>query len=418
MYYSIYANERLAVKNWDYYNEVNWLLVNLLTKHYEMPVDDMVDFYLTHRHERHTEEDDCIEWSADELLSLYREWQEYENKKFYYEDYMEDYNDSDDDLWGYENSHMAYQEFAYNDFYERLGKFFNDRHFIKQLKSGERKSLTLYEYRTYDNEELADKFEKRIARNKRMNTKLREINEVSLYRSDFEAIEKAKKDFDLTELQVMVCFGLIFMSRMNGVKYCRIGTIYKSKGFWSSFEKHIPLEDRQRVWETGLFEDYATDKTKARKQVESRGEGLADYLHIEDECDKIYLNFDNKDEVVWTFHTTVENNRLNFSELCRQAMPNLKKRYCSVCGKEFTPNNNKQKQCTECKEEHKREQARLRKAKQRAIKKGLIPKEEKRKKMNDEEFMRYWEREQSKKAQEREEQALLKGIEEKPWLYC
>lgn len=397
MYYSIYANERLAVKNWDCYNECNWLLVNLLTKHYEMDIDDMVDFYLTHRHERFTEEDSYWEWSSTELLHLYGQWQDYQTKKMYYEDYMEDFEEyGDGDIEDYCSPNVAYvDDFQYSDYFERISRFFNDKSFVKKLKTNDTITLKLYDWVKEDDDDLAYKFEKRIARNRRMKTKLRECNEVIFYKSDFDTIEKARKDFGLTELQTQVVFGLIFMSRMNGVKYCRIGTPYKSKGFWSSFDKHISLEDRQVIWKTGLFENYVTDKGKARRQLDNHYEdGFADYLHIVDESDWVYKNFDNKDEVAWTFHTTVENNRLNFSQICKDAMPNLKNRYCVVCGKEFTPNNNKQKQCTQCKEEHKKEQARLRKAKQRAIKKGLIPKEEKKKKLSDTEYMQREEYEQ------------------------
>lgn len=419
MYYSIYANERLAVQNWDYYNEVNWLLVNLLTKHYEMDVDDMVNFYLTHRHERHTDEDSYVEWSAEELLSLYRDWQDYQDKKFYYEDFMEDFGDYDGDIEEYENPYMAYQEFQYSDYFERISKFFNDKSFIKKLKSGEKVSLKLYDWVRDDDEEIADKFEKRIARNKRMKTKLREVNEVVFYKSDFDTIEKARKNFGLTELQTQAVFGLIFMSRMNGVKYCRIGTEYKSKGFWSSFDKHISIEDRQYIFSLGIFENFVTDKRKARKQLDNHyGEGYSDYLHLTDESDYVYKNFDNKDEVAWVFHTTVENNRLNFSQICREAMPTLKYRYCSVCGELFLPNNNKQKQCTKCKEEHKREQARLRKQKQRAIKKGLIPKETKKKKLTDTEWQKKEEIEFSIELREQEEAEELRLRAEKPWLFC
>lgn len=387
MYYSIYANERLAVKNWKSYKECNWLLANFLTKHYEMDIDDMVDFYLTNRNERHTDEDSYVEWSADELLHLYGEWQNYQTQKMYYEDYMEDFDDYDGDIEDYENPYMCYTEFQYSDYFERISRFFNDKSFIKQLRSGEKVSLKLYDWVKEDDEDIAYKFEKRIARNKRMNTKLREVNEVVFYKSDFDTIEKAKKDFGLTELQVQIIFGLIFMSRMNNVKYCRIGTEYKSKGFWSSFDKHISIEERHFIYSLGLFDKYVSNKGKARRQLDNHyHEGYADYLHLTDENDWVYKNFDNKDEVAWVFHTTVENNRLNFSQICKDAMPNFKYRYCSVCGELFLPNNNKQKQCTKCKEEHKKEQARLRKQKQRAIKKGLIPKEEKKKKLSDTEW--------------------------------
>lgn len=423
MYYSIYANERLAVKNWDCYNECNWLLVNLLTKHYEMDIDDMVDFYLTHRHERFTEEDSYWEWSSTELRHLYGQWQEYQTKKFYYEDFMEDFEEyGDGDIEDYVSPNVAYvDDFQYSDYFERISRFFNDKDFVGRMEQDDTVTLKLYDWVREDDDDLYVKFEKRIARNRRMKTKLKECNEVIFYKSDFDTIERLRKEHDLTELQIQIVFGLIFMSRMNGVKYCRIGTPYKWKGFWSSFDKHITIEERRTIWDMGIFESYVTDKRKAQKQLDYHyGEGFAEYLNVVDEADIVYKNFDIQDEVAWVFHTTVENNKLNFSQICREAIPNLKNKYCAVCGKEFTPNNNKQKQCTQCKEEHKKEQARLRKQKQRAIKKGLIPKEEKKKKLTNKEWeeREFWEqahRDMIAQQEEWEEEKRLR--EEKPWLF-
>ena len=90
-----------------------------------------------------------------------------------------------------------------------------------------------------------------------------------------------------------------------------------------------------------------------------------DYKQYEAKKDMVYLNFDNKDKVAYIFKTTLENNKLNLSQIAMDAIPNIKNKYCVVCGKEFNPANNKQRQCTECKEKYKKEQARLRKQKQR-----------------------------------------------------
>lgn len=422
IYYSIYANEQLALDNWDYYNECNWLLVNLLAKDYERKDEyEMTEFYFNHRHERLNEDgyyaSNVITFTSKDMLEMESIYNDYMTKKYYHEEYMEDLYESGLDSTEYTNPYLPYIEWNPNEYLDRLGRFFNDKQLMKRVKSGEDITFNTYEWLIDNSAEMSDKFIKKINRNKKLKIKLREVNEVILYKSDFDAIEKAKRECKLTELQIQLCFGLIFMSRMNDVRWCRIGTTYKSKGFYSSFDKHISDEDRQAVMSTGLFEDYINIKGKARGQLRQKYDyEKMEYLHIEDEIDKVYLNYDNKDEVAWVFKTTVENNRLNFSRLCKEALPNLKNKYCTVCGKEFTPNNNKQKQCTECKEKYAKENARLRKQRQRKREKGLLPKAEKKKKLNKAE------REKLEKQRQHIEDTkyndkLATESKEKPWLY-
>ena len=287
MYYSFYMNERLLLDNWREYDEVNWLLTNLLCKDDRKTIEEKADFYFANRHERG-------ELFVNDDGSVYREEERYE---------VYDFN-------------------------------------VDTFK----RSMTYREERC-----------------KAINTKLREIDEVVLYKSDFDAIEKARKEYRLTELQTQILFGMIFFSRMNNIAWCRIGTLYKLRSFKACFEKTIKQEDIFKIAETGLFKQVVTNKDEAKYKLKEQ----AEYLHIETEADWYYLNFDNQDEVAYVFKTTLENNRLNLTKLAKEVIPDFKAKYCIHCGAEFYPKSNRQKMCDECKVIVIREQARLRKQKQR-----------------------------------------------------
>lgn len=401
MYYTIYANEALALDNWDYYNECNWLLTNFLAKDYRKSIDEKIDFYYLHRHERFTDEDSYVEFSNEELKYLYGEYQEYMTKKNYHELYMEDFYESGEDVENYESPSLAYVEWEHNDYMEKLSRIFGNKELMKKIENGEELNIKTYDWQMEKEEDMRDKFTRKIKRNRDMKTKLREINEVVLYKSDFDVIEKVRKEHDLTELQTSVVFGLIFMSRMNDTKWCRIGTEYKAKGFWSCFNKYVAPEDKWAVWDTGVFDTY---KEKAFQKYENK-------------TDKIYLNFDNKDEVAYVFKTTVENNKLNFSELAKEILPNFNMKYCIHCGKAFVPASNRQKQCAECKKENEKEQARIRKQRQRDREKGIdVPIEKKAYKRLTAKEREAIQRQESYEQQKLEDEKLLKEAKEKPWL--
>lgn len=357
MYYTIYLNEKMALDNWEQYDECNWLLTDLLAKDERKTLKEKAEFYYENRHERFTDEDIYVEFSNYELRYQLEEYEDYMRRKFYYEMYMEDFEESDEDIEDYESPNLAYVEWQQDDYLEKLGdKIFKNKSLMEKIENGEDLRIKTYDWQKDDNHDMELKFFKKMKRNQKMNKKLREINEVVLYKSDFDIIEKARKEYSLTELQTQVVFGLIFMSRMNDVQWCRIGTEHKSKGFWGAFDRYVKPEDKEKVWETGLFETYKEDGFKNYKEKE----------------DKIYLNYENKDEVAYVFKTTVENNKLNLSQIAKEVIPDINVKYCIHCGKSFVPASNRQKQCSECKKENEREQARLRKQKQREREKSGV----------------------------------------------
>lgn len=380
MYYSFYLNERLALSEWDYYDECNWLLTHLLCKDETKTIEEKLDFYIKHRHER-----DENQWWYDDIEDKIskEEYEEYQHRKAMYEDFLE--------CGGESNPYIAYVDFQPNQFFDMLEE---DK------------------FESKKNREAV--FIKKTIRNRRMNMKLREIDKVILYKSDFAAIEKAKKIHKLNEHQTQILFGLIFFSRINDVKWCRVGTNYKWKSFKACFDKTVTIDDINKVKETGLITRVNLEKGKAYNQF---GAEQAEYLHIESEYDFVYEGFDNQDEVAYEFITTKENNRLDLSKLAKEIIPNFKIKYCSICGAEFNPNSNRQQMCEACKEQTQKEQARIRKQRQRDREKGLLPKFEKNKKLTAKErnLMRVQAEYEKQKI---EDNKLIEEIKEKPWLYC
>lgn len=322
MYYSFYMNEKLLLDNWDYYDEVNLLLTYLLCKDRRKNIDEKLDFYFKHRHERKNSV--WYDFYYDEEEYFKEEYDKYLYRKDMYKNFFK--------YGGVGNNVMTYHPFKENN----LFKMYEDE--IHKKDKDRRKS-----------------FERRIHKCNRMNIQLREINEVVIYQSDIDAIDKARKEYNLTESQTQLLFGLIFFSRMNNSKWCRIGTNFKFKSFKACFEKSISNNDIETIRNIGLFKN---------KYINQGKQYNIDY-------DWEYLNFDNKDKVAYTFKTTLENNKLNLTALAKEVIPNYKKKYCYYCECEFTPNSNSQYMCCECKKIIVREQARLRKQRQRQREKGL-----------------------------------------------
>lgn len=316
MYYTFYLNERMALDNWEYYDDCNWLLRLFLVKDRTKNIKTKMDFYLNHRHQ-YNEMD-----FSDDMKAVV---DDYIDKKMMYEDYLED-----PDGCG-----MVYQPFKKN------------------------KMLEYYANEIGGNDNIEMKFNYLKKRCETMNAYLREINEVVLYESDFKYLEETRKKDRLTVKQVKLLFGLIFFSRMNDCEWCRVGTSYKRKSFYACFDEYFEPEDLGVINE--MFEPKAFDKIEAQ----NLGNRFQRYRHVEDEFDFRYRNFMNKDKVAYVFQTTLENNRLNLSVLAEQLIPNLKNKYCRECGQEFVPNSNRQCICENCREEVKRIQARERKRKSR-----------------------------------------------------
>jgi hypothetical protein len=303
-------NEKLALENWWYYDECNWLLKKFLSMRYDLEIDDIVQIYYDKRNAGEGNEYIRYALSRPEFDDIY---ENYLDKKYMYEDYLE---------FG-EESGMCYVPFNPSKRLEALAS----------MKNFDATGMLL----------------RKIRKSMKMKAKLREIDEVILYKSDFDFIKSAKIKHGLTVHQTEVLFGLIFFSRLNDSQYCRIGSKFKRKQFCSCFNRTIEEKDWLAV--SKVMEQHIQIKPKH-----------------ENEVDFVYPNFENKDAEAYKFVTTVENNRLDLSELAREVLTDIADRYCSCCGKAFTPNSNRQRQCDECREKYKTEQARLRKQKSRANK--------------------------------------------------
>ena len=306
MYYSFYLNEKLLLDNWDKYNECNWLLKQLLMRDYEKSIDKKIDYYLANRNTKD---------SSNTLLAEY------------YEDYIDDY---------------IYRKEMYEEFLE-LGE---GNSVIAMVDFERNPLLEKYEGYLNNDSQLTYKFVNGTIRNRKMKKQLRMIEKVNIYASDIKAINKARKQFNLTQLQINLLCGLIFFSRMNNSRYCRVGTEFKFKQFKSCFKKTIKQKDIDAVLATGLFEMEIITKESADKMRKQKR-----YLNIRDERDYEYMNFDNKDEIAFSYKVTIDNNKLDLTNIAAEILPNYKVKYCANCGTEFIPTNNRQLVCLDCKKE-------------------------------------------------------------------
>lgn len=318
MYYSFYLNERILLNRWKDYNECNWLLKQLLFTDRQKTVEEKIEYYLANKR---IKDAPCAEYyESDEFQQNYNQ---YLYEKDMYEMYMEDY--------GEENDVMAYVEFTPNNFYENYTRM-----------------------KEYDNQ-LEAIFTKGTIRNAKLKKKLREVKEVVLYKSDILAAEEARKKYRLTELQSDILVGLIFFSRMNDNKFCRVGTDFKWKQFKGCYKRTITDKDIEAVLNTGLFNLYINEKKDIGNE----------YLNYKAEKDYEYLGYNDKDEVGFTYKTTPKNNKLSLTGIHKVIIPNSDKKRCERCGDDFSPKNNRQKFCLDCQTEVRKEQARERKRRQR-----------------------------------------------------
>lgn len=318
MYYSYYLNERMLLDNWSSYNEGNWLLKQLLFTDSRKTVEEKIEYYLAHKKVKDVAFAEYYE--SDDFQQHYNQ---YLYEKDMHEMYLEDY--------GEENDVMAYVEFTPNAFYENYSRM-----------------------KEYD-DQLEAIFTKGTIRNAKLKKKLREVKEVVLYKSDILAAEEARKKYRLTELQSDILVGLIFFSRMNDCKYARVGTEFKFKQFKGCFKRTIKEEDIEAVLSTGLFNLYVNEK----KDIKN------DYYNYKAEKDYEYLGYDNKDEVGFIYKVTPKNNKLSLTGIHKVIIPNSDKKRCERCGNDFSPKNNRQKFCSTCQTEVRKEQARERKRRQR-----------------------------------------------------
>lgn len=331
MYYSIYCNERLVLENLGQYKIPNRLLKRLLFKDDSTDIDEKLEIYFENRNEvgeespvRHPALDDRLthDFESGIVMTVAESFAKYKRKRDMQIDFFED-DDTCEFEGGYYNPHCCYVDCEINPYFE-------------QFIDVEPESL---EWKLDENRR--EEFERGISRAESAGWKLREVDEVHLYKSDLQRIEEVRKKHKLNELESQVLFGLIFMTRLYGYDCCRLNTETRIKGFKACFDRHVSDEVISKVAKLGLF----------RKIRDGR-----DWNTDKDKYDWKYLHWNEDEEIAFTFKVTVENNELNLSDVFKLAIP--KQKYCAECGIGFVPKGNRAKYCPECKAEIAKEQHR------------------------------------------------------------
>jgi hypothetical protein len=324
-------NEKLLIDNWSYYDEVNKLLIHTLCKDGRKSISEKLDFYYEHRHTREYDEDTL---TVDDVIEMQRNDDSFQNLVKIYK----------------HRQFMA--ELANEDKTGKIG--WNP---VYTMKTKEIRQVERYLEREnwdYDSQ-IEDIFTNKTDYFQRNNISLRQKNEVHIYKSDIDVINQIRKEHKLTAHEVQVIFGLIFWCRMFDTAEVFLLSCepddFKIKQFNGCFQKAINDNKLFKLirWDLKLHETIFKHDIKTNKYY--------------------YSNFDNKDEIVYTFKTTLENNRLNLTKVAQEAL-DFKLKYCEICGKEIHAHSNRQKMCDECKAEVTKEQARLRKQRQRERQRG------------------------------------------------
>lgn len=355
-YYSIYCNERMILDNLDQYEIPNKLLKRLLYKDKTTTIDEKLDIYFEHRTYlgdespiRHPALDTSYVWDWNSHMEkrVCDLFQRYKEIKWMQEDFFEDEDTYLDDDWsvGWTNPHMCYVEQEYNPYFEKWLDI----------------DPSSLEWKLDKNRR--QEFEEGIARARNWN--LREVNEVHMYKKDFDAIEDARKRRNFNELETQVMFGMIFVTRLFGGKWCKLDTKNRKRGFKGCFDRHVSDEVIEKVAKTKCFRKVSSGKDFTNYDER---EGWYKFKY---DWKYLYFDIDENDEIVYTFHVTHENNKLNLSSVFKEAMPDYKQKYCAECGKPFEPKSNRSKHCPECRKEVVKEQNRLRQQKYRESKKAI-----------------------------------------------
>lgn len=194
-------------------------------------------------------------------------------------------------------------------------------------------------------EALRRKFERKQRKNRRMRSRLREVQQVVLYQNDIDCVVKAHQRFDLTVAQTKIFFGLLFFARMYGSEHCRVGTEWKFKQFCGCFKERIAFADMDFIGRYGLLRIFETED-----EVFSR------YRSAVPELDYIYEGVRQKDEIAYSYIVDINNNRLDLDAVFAAAMPvQWRVKRCEACGKAAFIKGNRQKYCEQCShEKHKR----------------------------------------------------------------
>lgn len=323
MWYTFYINERMVLDNWKYYQEkykeCNSLLRQLVLKNEDFSVSEAVDFYNNNRR--------IVNSKLRQLA---------ENYDWYWNFYVNEYLDIKDTLASEEDNYNTVRfalENSMDEHFSNRGKYCSITYaeFLDKIQH--------YEKNRHYN------FYKNKSDNWKNHVKLRNITNVTIYKSDIRIIRDIKKKYHCTQEELEILFGMIFFSRMYDSKYCRIGTKFKYKQFCKCLgnvsNSRISTTINKICDEYGVFDRIHLDNSDESPEHYH-------FYFIGKQDDYIYKCFDNKDEIYTVITVTDKNNKLDIQKMYKQTVRDKNIKYCSLCNRRFKPNSNRQKYCDDC----------------------------------------------------------------------
>lgn len=169
-----------------------------------------------------------------------------------------------------------------------------------------------------------------------------------IYKQDIEYIMCAKRDFNISKHQMLMLFGMIFMSRLSHDRYVDISTKSKMKKFVGCFSERISIaQSSSGQWEKRYYSPAGMEQLSDEFKLLNRRE-------LYNACNSIgcvyeYPLYDVPEhaEPAYVFMVTQENNRLCISDVFSKLI-DYNVRFCQRCGKQFTANGRRDKYCREC----------------------------------------------------------------------
>lgn len=209
---------------------------------------------------------------------------------------------------------------------------------------------------TYDRSYLIQMF----SRGRKNIIPLMEKKQIVLYKHDFEYLKMAQKVFHITYHQLRILFGVIFFSRLFEDANVALDTMFKLRRFAGCFN-----EETNIVYCKALTWDGGYNTIAGLKELSEVYHLLVRIPTNETGCIYQYpwFDLDNNDAIEYVFNVTLENNRLNLSNLVSKFFsPN--QCYCMICGDEYYADKpNASLYCKDC--ALKKEQLRIHRKNQR-----------------------------------------------------
>lgn len=195
------------------------------------------------------------------------------------------------------------------------------------------------------------------------NAPLLDVRQVVIYQKDLDYITNARKKYHINYTHTRVLFGIIFFCRMYGTENISLDTEFKMKRFGGCFEEQTEIK-----YYAGADWDSGYNSVRGMHELSDVYKLLNRSTTDDIGCIYTYPEFSlsKSDTIAYTFDVTVENNRLNLTNIVKELF-DPKEYYCFVCGKRCaSPKPNASRYCKPC--AAKKERIRIAKAKEKARK--------------------------------------------------